>query len=109
MNPYVTFKPDDKRLKFKPGTTILEIAKQGRVYIKHKCGGKGSCLTCKVEVIGLEHVSKPNLIEERKLGSTLLEQGNRLACQTKVFDEVIVEIPEDPLKKAIRKQLESIE
>jgi 2Fe-2S ferredoxin len=40
-----------------------------------------------------------------KLGG-LERQGVRLACQAKVTGSVIVEVPEDPLKAAIRKQLD---
>ena len=36
----------------------------------------------------------------------MIEDGTRLSCQAKVCGQLSVEVPEDPLKAAIRKQLE---
>ncbi|MNJ48250.1 hypothetical protein D3C77_434400 [compost metagenome] len=62
---------------------------------------------CKVKV-DEEHgkaLTPPTASELRKLGP-LLEQGVRLACQAKICGDTAVNVPEDPLKAAIRKQLE---
>lgn len=62
---------------------------------------------CKVQVDREQAsaLSPPSAAERRKLGP-LLEQGVRLACQANVRGEAVVRLPEDPLKAAIRKQLE---
>jgi 2Fe-2S ferredoxin len=60
---------------------------------------------CKVTVADQAGLSAPNGNEKMKLGG-LERQGVRLACQAKVTGSVIVEVPEDPLKAAIRKQLD---
>lgn len=105
MTDYIYFYPNEKKVPIKNGATILKTATNNRIYIKHKCGGKGSCLTCKVQIEDQIGISRPNDIELRKLGAETIEKGTRLACQAKVFKSVKVEIPEDPLKRAIRKQL----
>ncbi len=62
---------------------------------------------CKVTVEhdSSEHISDPTDAEVRKLGSWI-DEGIRLACQANVCGSIIVKVPEDPLKVAIRKQLE---
>lgn len=46
----------------------------------------------------------PEAKEIRKLGDWI-NSGYRLACQARAVSAVTVDIPEDPLKAAIRKQL----
>jgi len=101
---FILFIPNEKRVDVKPGITILKAAIRANVHLGHKCGGRGACLTCKVRINDRTAVSSPSNSELQKLGE-LLEQGFRLGCQTKVNKSLTVEIPEDPLKAAIRKQL----
>ncbi|UUZ79463.1 2Fe-2S iron-sulfur cluster binding domain-containing protein [Paenibacillus sp. P26] len=48
--PLITFLPDTKSLQVRPGTTVLDAAGKARVPIRVRCGGKASCLMCKVTV-----------------------------------------------------------
>ncbi|MNI88362.1 Na(+)-translocating NADH-quinone reductase subunit F [compost metagenome] len=103
----IRFEPLGKTVKVRRGTSVLRAAREGRVLLKTRCGGNAGCLMCKVEV-DPEHASAltpPTDAERRKLGS-LLEQGIRLACQAYICGQAEVKLPEDPLKAAIRKQLE---
>jgi len=106
LSEAVIFHPVKKKVAFKPGTTILQTAINAKVDITHKCGGKGGCLTCKVSIKDQKAVSQPTKIELHKLGKELINQGIRLGCQTKLWKTTSVEVPESPLKAAIRKQLE---
>ncbi|KEQ26104.1 2Fe-2S iron-sulfur cluster-binding protein [Paenibacillus tyrfis] len=110
MAAKVTFLPDNKTVEARPGTTLLDAARRARVHIRTRCGGKAACLMCKVRVT--ENVgtglSEPNRNEALKLGG-LQQDGYRLACQAKITGPVTVLVPEDPLKSAIRKQLEKQE
>ncbi len=75
-----------------------------RVQIRSRCGGNAACLMCKVTVehsLGLEPMTSN---ESMKLGS-LADQHMRLACQARVCGDVTVDVPEDPLRAAIRAQL----
>jgi 2Fe-2S ferredoxin len=103
--PKVNFIDDDKKLDIKQGETILLAAKKGRIALNHKCGGKGSCTTCKVKIVDQEGVSEPNHLERRMISETNLQQGQRLGCQVRVYDQVNVYFLEDPLKALIRRQL----
>lgn len=103
--PIVRFLPDDRKIEVRPGTTLLDAARKARVTVRTRCGGYLGCLMCKIKVIdsaGLEP-AKPN--ERLKLGS-LADEGFRYACQARVLGNVTAELPEDPLKAAIRRQLE---
>lgn len=95
-----------KKVNIQGGHTILRAAKQGRVALKHKCGGKASCTTCKVFIENQQGVSSVLAIEKNKLGEENISKGMRLSCQTKVYGTASVNIPEDPYKARIRKLLE---
>jgi len=100
----VTFLPTGKKVSVRPGTTLLDAGSRARAQIRTRCGGNASCLMCKVNPVSPEGLSEPTANEQTKLGS-LLGQGVRLACQTRVIGDAVVTVPEDPLKTAIRNQL----
>ncbi|MEF2964366.1 2Fe-2S iron-sulfur cluster-binding protein [Paenibacillus sp. M1] len=108
MEQQITFLPQNKTVKVRPGTSVLHAAREARVHIATRCGGNAGCLMCKVTVEpGLEaELTPPTAAERRKLGP-LLERGIRLACQARITGPAAVRLPEDPLKAAIRKQLEA--
>ncbi|WP_249344804.1 2Fe-2S iron-sulfur cluster-binding protein [Paenibacillus sp. Marseille-Q4541] len=103
----VTFLPSGKQIEVKAGVTLLQASRLAGISIPTRCGGKAGCMMCKVEVPGGEgcHLSKPGRAERNKLGAWV-DQGTRLACQATVQGSVTVQVPEDKLKAAIRKQLE---
>ncbi|GAA0135561.1 hypothetical protein YSY43_24010 [Paenibacillus sp. YSY-4.3] len=107
MDYTIRFMPQDKSAKVRPGTNVLQAARNARVHVATRCGGNAACLMCKVEVDAGHSLalSPPTAAEQRKLGP-LLERGVRLACQAKIIGPAEVRLPEDPLKAAIRKQLE---
>lgn len=104
----VVFQPDGKKSIVKAGTSVLEAARKAGVTITTRCGGKAGCLMCKVKIAHEDAtaVRSPGDVEQRKLGSAL-EDGMRLACQTSLWSDVTIQVPEDPLKAAIRRKLEA--
>lgn len=102
----VQFLPSNKECRLQPGRTLLEAAGKARVALSRRCGGNGQCLTCKVIVSDQSRLSKPNEKETRMLGDQLIEQGYRLACQSRVQGETVVRLPESRLASIIRSQLE---
>ncbi|WP_127530766.1 2Fe-2S iron-sulfur cluster-binding protein [Paenibacillus kobensis] len=103
----VTFLPSGKQAKVRPGTSVLDASRRAGLSIATRCGGKAACLMCKVRdasgrQAGLSAVADN---ERYKLGG-MHEEGYRLACQAKVTGDASIEVPEDPLHAAIRKQLE---
>jgi ferredoxin, 2Fe-2S len=104
--PKVTFQPGNKIADVRPGTPLMDAARKARVQIRSRCSGGLSCLMCKVKVLqGAGGLSAPKPNEWEKLGP-LAEEGYRFSCQAKVMGDVTIEMPEDPLKSAIRAQLE---
>ncbi|AWB45023.1 ferredoxin [Paenibacillus sp. CAA11] len=110
MDVQITFLPQGKTVKVKQGTTVLSAARLARIHIATRCGGKASCMMCKVhtEPGAQNGLAALTAAEERKLGS-LAGQGVRLACQAKLQGTATVRLPEDRLKAAIRRQLEQQE
>ncbi|MFC5699874.1 2Fe-2S iron-sulfur cluster-binding protein [Cohnella faecalis] len=102
----VTFLPDGRSIQVRPGTTLLDASRRARVSIRTRCGGVAGCLMCKVTVAAEyeSSLNAPPAPEARKL-DTLLDEGVRLSCQARVKANVVVTVPEDPLKAAIRKKL----
>ncbi|WP_191126300.1 2Fe-2S iron-sulfur cluster-binding protein [Cerasibacillus terrae] len=95
----------NEEVTIRDGHTILRAAIQGRVSLRHKCGGRASCTTCRVQIPNQDGVSKPNLKEIQKLGQAGINENLRLSCQTKVYKSVDAHIPEDPYKARIRSLL----
>ncbi|OXM16661.1 2Fe-2S iron-sulfur cluster-binding protein [Paenibacillus herberti] len=102
----VTFWPEGRKVKVRRGTTLLIAAHQAGVPLTVRCGGKAACLMCKLNVhpdFGEKGLSAPTEQERHKLGSS---SGQRLGCQCRVLGDCHVIMPEDPLKAAVRRQLE---
>lgn len=106
--PKVIFKEKNKQVQISPGDSVLKAAQKGRVALSQRCGGKGSCTTCKViiEPKFLPFVSSPNPIELRMVSEANLKQGERLGCQVKVYGDIEIKQPEDRLKAIIQAQLQ---
>lgn len=93
---------DTKEVEIKTGHTILRAARQGRVPLKHRCGGRAQCTTCKVTIDDQSAISEPADVEKIMLGERNIEKGMRLSCQTRVFGTVRVLMPEDPYRARIQ-------
>jgi len=94
--PKITFTNTNQTFEVEEGSTILEAAKDHHVPIDSACGGLGACSTCHVHVLnGMENLSEMTEEEEDRLdtaeGVTL---QSRLACQSRIHGDVVVEIPQ---------------
>jgi len=87
----ITFLPDKKNITVNKGTTILEALESAGINIDIPCGGKGTCGKCKILVIKGMNMITP--VEEKFLSEEETKKGFRLACQTKIFKDTIIEIP----------------
>lgn len=71
--------------------SILNVIQESGLAFYSPCGGKGICGKCKVR-IKKGDVSKPSDIERKFLSESELQDGVRLACQTRISsDEVTIE------------------
>lgn len=87
----INFLPDKKNITVNEGTTILEALEIAGINIDTPCGGKGICGKCKV--LFVEEISAASPIEKKLLSEGEIKKGFRLACQAKLFQDSIVEIP----------------
>ena len=87
----VTFFPYERSIEVEEGTTLAEAAQSADVFINNLCGGEGVCGECRLQIIkgeikDLKHASAFFSEEE-------LNQGFTLACQTRVYEDLEVDIP----------------
>ena len=81
----IDFEPISRRLFLADDNTLYEILKQLNVLIRSICGGAGTCGKCKLLIQkGKEYLSSPSIAEKKLLTIEELENGWRLACQTKI-------------------------
>jgi len=87
----IYFLPDKKNIEVNEGTTILETLEKVGMNINTPCGGKGICGKCKVLV--KEGIAAAVPLEEELLSKEEIKKGFRLACQSKLFKDTVIEIP----------------
>lgn len=86
----VVFEPDGVEIDvYNEGENLLRVAIVAGVHINASCGGAGTCGKCKVRVLEGEADSE----RSPKLTDAQWEDGDRLACRTRVTDDLKVEIP----------------
>ena len=72
------------------GESILKIALDNGIPMEHACGGNGFCTTCMCRVQkGMENLSPRN---DREENMGIVDDPDRLSCQTEVHGDVEVEI-----------------
>jgi uncharacterized 2Fe-2S/4Fe-4S cluster protein (DUF4445 family) len=91
----VRFYPQNVTVKVPEGTTLLEAASEGQIALNNLCGGEGICGRCKMIVKEGEVRGElsPKLTREE------VQAGAVLSCMTKVYGDLIVEIPEETWAK----------
>ena len=95
MTNVVRFLPDNVEIAVEQGENLLAAAAKAGVYIHAYCGGDGVCGKCKVKIKEGELSSE----QAQNLKADEYEQGIRLACQTSVISDMVVEIPEEVNKE----------
>ena len=91
----VTFEPSGKSVRVPFGSTILDAAHSIDVDLDHACGGSCACATCHVIVKTGANSLEPKTQEEDEMLQMAPNsaKNSRLACQTEVLTDLIVEIP----------------
>ncbi len=101
----VTFLPANVTVEFEPGSlpygehgrrgSILDVALHFGIPLEHACGGHCACTTCHVIVRRGDNQLSPMEDEEadRLEQAAGLTLHSRLACQSVVLGDVVVEIP----------------
>lgn len=104
-NVWITIEPAGRRILIPAGTTILSAAQAAGIQVTAVCGGKGTCVACKVLLVEGEF-SPISSHEAALLQPGELSSGLRLACQTSVISDAKVQFPPASLASLQRLQLE---
>ncbi len=86
----VRFEPDGVLIDvYREAENLLRVAMVAGVHVNASCGGAGTCGKCKVKVVSGEHRAQSS----SKLSQAEWAQGYRLACQTEILGDLVVEVP----------------
>ncbi len=102
----ICFTPSGLKRKGKNGETLLKVAQDAGVALRSLCGGYGQCHQCWVEVsegkhskFGVEckaeNVSGVTTLERQLIADNPIYIGKRLACQTCVKGDLVIDVPEE--------------
>src|SRR6185503_1565683 len=92
--PTVEILPDGVTVQVKAGTSLLAAAAAGGVELMHSCGGIGACTSCRVLILGgRDQLSPIGRAEREQLRESGILETHRLACQTMVYGNVVLERP----------------
>ncbi len=84
---------NEKNFNVAAGNKLLNVLGDNKLYVSSACGGGGTCAQCKVKVLEgggdilpteLTHISKKEA-----------RDGDRLACQVSVKQDMKIEVPEE--------------
>lgn len=104
----VFFEPDCKKIRIAYGFSVLQAARRVGVNIRSECGGRGVCGKCKVIIKNPKAVNEITEIEKRCLSDREVNLGYRLACQTKIYGNLKVVVPNESKFKIRRIQVEGL-
>ena len=72
------------------GEILLQIAQRNNVAIDAPCSGNGSCGKCRVRLLS----GKLDAQRTRHISEEEFADGWRLACCSKIVDDIVVEVPD---------------
>lgn len=85
----VTFRSHNKEIYCNKGDKLLDVARDADIFIDAPCNGNVSCGKCKVRLIkGKVDTEKTHHIRDEEWN-----QGYILACNTKVIEDIDIEVP----------------
>jgi ferredoxin len=106
--PNLYFKNIDKTIEVPENSSILRTSLRYDGKVPNKCGG-GFCGTCVVKIEeGSENLDKIKPAEQKKLGSELLDQGYRLACQSFTSGDLTISWDEEFTKQVQRRKVKPV-
>jgi uncharacterized 2Fe-2S/4Fe-4S cluster protein (DUF4445 family) len=101
----VTFQPSGRSVFVLPGTPLVEAAGRAGIILQTTCGGNGTCGKCLVRVVsGACSPPDPN---SKILSAQQTRAGLRLACQTRVEGDAVIDVPEASTFESQHQILES--
>lgn len=83
----------DNAIVVKPGDSLLSVLAANKLFLSSACGGGGTCAMCKCHVISGGGDVLPT--ETNHLNRKQVAEKMRLACQVKVKENMVIEIPHE--------------
>lgn len=100
----IRFLPQNVEVIAPAGTSVVEAADLARVDIEPTpCGRRGTCGKCLI--LCHDYSGSPTIIEKEKIIAAKLDQGWRLACQTLIVQDMVIEVPGQSAGKLIKASL----
>ncbi len=104
----INFEPLGRRGECQQNESLLTCARRLGIGINSICGGKGTCHSCKVQVLS-GTVSKPTSNEQKAFTPQALQTGWRLACQTYPASDCKITVLPESMTTTQRVQVEGLE
>jgi uncharacterized 2Fe-2S/4Fe-4S cluster protein (DUF4445 family) len=104
----IDFEPVGRRGECQDKESLLACARRLGVGISSVCGGKGTCHSCKIQVLS-GTVSKPTPNEKEAFTSQELKEGWHLACQAYPLSNCKLAVPPESMTTTQRLQVEGLE
>jgi uncharacterized 2Fe-2S/4Fe-4S cluster protein (DUF4445 family) len=91
--PVLTVKlpKEERQITFAPGRSARDLLDETDMRVRAGCNGSGACGLCRIR-IARGNAGGPSANEQAALGTGLLSQGVRLACQVKPEHDLDIEI-----------------
>jgi len=80
-------------LKVSSGATLLNTLGNNKIFLPSACGGGGTCIQCRCQVISGGGEILPT--EKPHFSRREIADGWRLGCQVKVKEDMVIEVPEE--------------
>ena len=84
---------EDKKIKVRPGGTLLSALAYETIYLPSACGGGGTCAMCKCQVLDGGGEILPT--ETGHISRNEAKENWRLACQVKVKEDMNIHVPDE--------------
>jgi Na+-transporting NADH:ubiquinone oxidoreductase subunit F len=87
---------EDDPMETPAGGTLLDTLKSNGILLPSACGGQGTCGVCRCKV----HEGGGDILatEKNHISRREARQGERLACQVKVKQDMRIEVPDEVFK-----------
>lgn len=85
-----------KVLEVSPGKSLLSLLADQKIFLPSACGGGGTCAMCKCNVLAGGGSILPT--ETGHINKQAAKQGQRLACQLKVKNDLKIHVPDEVLE-----------
>ena len=83
----------EEKVEVSSGGTLLSTLGDNKIFLPSACGGGGTCIQCRCQVIEGGGELLPT--EEPHFSRKEVSEGWRLGCQVKVKEDMVIKVPEE--------------